>query len=150
MIALNSLKDTTRQGRKFQRVGRGPGSSRGKTCGRGTKGDKARSGYKRRHGKEGGQLPFFRKMPNRGFSNARFRVEPFAINLKRIEELFEDGEKVNVETLVNKGFPKRKLKQGLKILGVGDLTKKVIIEATSISKNAIIKLEATKIEFKLV
>lgn len=150
MIALNKLKDTKRSPKKIQRVGRGPGSSRGKTCGRGTKGDKARSGYKRRYGQEGGQLPLFRKMPNRGFSNARFRTEPFSINLDRIEELFEDGEKVNFESLVQKGFPKRRLKQGLKILGVGELSKKVVIEATSISKNALKKLEAKNVEFKLV
>lgn len=150
MIALNSLKDETKIRKKVQRIGRGPGSNRGKTSGRGSKGDKSRSGYKKRLGKEGGQLPLFRKLPTRGFSNARFRVEPFSVNLSLIEKLFEDGEKVNHESLLKKGFSKRKLKNGLKILGVGDLTKKVIIEATSISKNAIKKLEANNIEFKLV
>ncbi len=150
MVALNLLKDSSRVSKKSKRVGRGPGSNKGKTCGRGTKGDKARSGYKRRHGQEGGQLPLFKKLPHRGFSNARFRVVPFSINLGLINELFEDGEKVNAETLIAKGFPKTKLGTGLKILAVGELTKKVVVEASSISKNAIKKLEANKIEFKLV
>lgn len=150
MNSLHTLKDTSRIQKGAQRVGRGPGSNRGKTCGRGTKGDKARSGYKRRHGQEGGQLPLFRKLPVRGFSNVRFRTEPMSINLSAIDKLFEDGEKVNVETLLNKGFSKKKLKDGLKILGVGELTKKVSIEATSLSKNAIKKLETQNIEFKLV
>lgn len=150
MISLNELKDTHRKPSKVQRVGRGPGSKRGKTSCRGHKGDKSRSGYKRRNAQEGGQLALFRKLPCRGFSNARFRTDVFSINLGRIEQLFESGEKVNAETLVKKGFSHKKIKGGIKILGVGELTKKVVIEATSISKNAIKKLENNKIEFKLV
>lgn len=150
MIALNELKNTHRTSPNIQRVGRGTGSKRGKTSCRGHKGDKSRSGYKRRAGKEGGQLALFRKLPCRGFPNGMFKTLTFSINLGRIEELFESGEKVNVETLVKKGFPHKKVKSGIKILGVGELTKKVIIEATSISKNAIKKLENNKIEFKLV
>jgi large subunit ribosomal protein L15 len=92
----------------------------------------------------------YRKLPTRGFSHLGFRKEPFSINLLRIEELFEDGDKVNAETLLQKGFSPRKIKNGVKILGVGELTKKVMIEATSISKGAIQKLENSKIEFKLV
>ncbi|MCH9630491.1 MAG: 50S ribosomal protein L15 [Chlamydiia bacterium] len=150
MIALNELEDTHRVSTNVQRVGRGPGSKRGKTSCRGHKGDKSRSGYKKRPGQEGGQLALFRKLPCRGFSNARFRTPCFSINLGRIEDLYESGEKVNAETLVKKGFSQKKIKGGIKILGVGELTKKVIIEATSISKNAIKKLENNKIEFKLV
>lgn len=150
MITLHNLKDSHRKSPNVQRVGRGIGSKRGKTCCRGHKGDKSRSGYKRRYGKEGGQLPLYRKLPTRGFSNLGFKEQPFSINLSRIEEIFEDGEKVSVETLIDKGFSPRKLTHGLKILGVGELNKKVIIEASSISKNALQKLEEKKIEFKLV
>lgn len=150
MITLHNLTDTHRTTVNVQRVGRGVGSGRGKTSGRGHKGDKSRSGYKRRYGKEGGQLPMYRKLPTRGFSNLGFRKEPFSINLVLIDQLFEDGEKVSAESLIEKGFSPRKIKHGIKILAVGELTKKVVIEATSISKNAIKKLEDNKIEFKLV
>jgi large subunit ribosomal protein L15 len=150
MMTLHNLTDSHRTSVNVQRVGRGIGSRRGKTSGRGHKGDKSRSGYKRRYGKEGGQLPMYRKLPTRGFSNLGFREEPFAINLVLIEALFESGEKVSAETLIKKGFSSRKVRYGIKILGVGELTKKVVIEAVSISKNAIKKLEDNKIEFKLV
>lgn len=150
MITLDTLKNSHRKSPNVQRVGRGVGSKRGKTSCRGHKGDKSRSGYKRRYGKEGGQLPLYRKLPTRGFTNLGFREAPFAINLQRIEEMFEEGERVCSASLIDKGISSRKLAYGLKILGVGELTKKVIIEATSISKNAIKKLEENKIEFKLV
>jgi large subunit ribosomal protein L15 len=150
MIKLESLKNTHRKSPNVQRVGRGIGSKRGKTSCRGHKGDKSRSGYKRRYGKEGGQLPLYRKLPTRGFSNLGFREPPFSINLDRINALFEDGETVNAQTLIDKGFSARKIANGIKILSVGDLTKKVVIEAASISTNALKKLEEKKIEFKLV
>lgn len=150
MIKLESLKNTHRKSPNVQRVGRGIGSKRGKTSCRGHKGDKSRSGYKRRYGKEGGQLPLYRKLPTRGFSNLGFREAPFSINLDRINALFEDGETVNAQTLIDKGFSARKIANGIKILSVGDLTKKVVIEASSISTNALRKLEEKKIEFKLV
>lgn len=150
MITLHNLQNSHRTSPNVQRVGRGIGSGRGKTSGRGHKGDKSRSGYKRRYGKEGGQLPMYRKLPTRGFSNLSFKEPLFSINLSRIEQMFEDGEKVSVETLIEKGFSSRKLRYGIKILSVGELTKKVVIEATSISKNAIKKLEDRKIEFRLV
>ena len=150
MITLHTLKNSHRTSPNVQRVGRGVGSRRGKTSGRGHKGDKSRSGYKRRYGKEGGQLPLYRKLPTRGFPHLGFRKEPFSINLGLIEQLFEDGETVSAQTLVARGFSSRKVRHGIKILAVGELTKKVTVEATSISKNAIKKLEAGKIEFKLV
>lgn len=108
MIKLESLKNTHRKSPNVQRVGRGIGSKRGKTSCRGHKGDKSRSGYKRRYGKEGGQLPLYRKLPTRGFSNLGFREPPFSINLDRINALFEDGETVNAQTLIDKGFSARK------------------------------------------
>ncbi len=150
MITLHQLENTHRISPNVQRVGRGVGSKRGKTSGRGHKGDKSRSGYKIKAGREGGQLPMYRKLPTRGFSNVQFREPLFAINLLRIEELYEDGEVVSAISLIEKGLSPKKLVHGIKILGVGELTKKVVIEATSISKNAIKKLEQQKIEFKLV
>ncbi|MBM3191971.1 MAG: 50S ribosomal protein L15 [Chlamydiae bacterium] len=150
MITLHQLQNTHRVSPNVQRIGRGVGSRRGKTSGRGHKGDKSRSGYKRKYGREGGQLPMYRKLPTRGFSNVEFRKELFGINLARIEEVFEDGEVVSALTLIEKGFSPRKLVNGIKILGVGELAKKVVIEAASISKNALKKLEQKKIEFKLV
>jgi len=148
MITLSNLKNTHRQKKKVQRVGRGPGSNRGKTCSRGQKGDKARSGYKRRHGKEGGQLPLFRKLPKRGFPNGRFQKEVLSINLSLIESLYQDGETVNYQTLREKGLAPRRLPGGIKILGQGELKKKVSIEAHNFSKTAKEKLEKNSVSFK--
>ena len=90
MITLSTLKNTSRPKKTAKRLGRGMGSKKGKTCGKGNKGDKARQGYKTRPGYEGGQLPLYRKSPCRGFNNGMFRSEVFAINLCRLEELFND------------------------------------------------------------
>jgi len=147
MITLSTLKNTHRYKSKIQRVGRGPGSKRGKTSGRGVKGDKSRSGYKRRAGQEGGQLPLFRKLPVRGFSNARFRKEVVSLNLGLIEALFEAGETVNLETLRDKGLAPRMVPGGLKILANGTLTKKVTIEAHRFSQAAREKLDKAGIAY---
>ena len=149
MRTLNTLGRHQRK-KNVKRVGRGPGSKKGKTSGRGVKGDKARSGYKTRAGKEGGQMPLFQRLPTRGFTRARFKEEKFSINLSAIEEKFEDGETVNVESLSNKGFSKTKMKHGIKILSVGTLTKKVTVEAHAMSKRAMEKLEEAGVEFKIV
>lgn len=148
MITLHNLTNTHRPKKKVQRVGRGPGSKRGKTSCRGVKGAKSRSGYKRRFGKEGGQLPFFRKLPKRGFSNARFRKEVVSINLSLIERLFNEGETLNGESLRKKGLAPREFPGGIKILGHGELKKKVIIEAHNYSQSAKEKLEKNSITFK--
>jgi large subunit ribosomal protein L15 len=150
MINLSSLTNTHRPRKKVQRVGRGPGSKRGKTGCRGVKGDKARRGYQRRFGNEGGQLPLYRKLPVKGFVNGLFRNEVHAINLSLIEQLYKDGETVNLETLREKGYAPREVAGGLKILSSGSLSKKVKIEAQSFSKAAIEKLEAAKISFTVV
>lgn len=150
MITLSDLQDTHRPRKKVQRVGRGAGSKRGKTCGRGIKGYKARTGYSRRYGHEGGQLPLYRKLPCRGFSNHRFGSTVFAINLGLINEVFLDGEQVNLATLQKKGIAPRRAAGGLKILGNGDLTKKVTIEAHAFSQAAREKLEKHSIPFKQI
>ncbi len=149
MTSLATLKDISKTRKARIRVGRGPGSGKGKTCGRGEKGAGSRSGYTRRDGYEGGQFRMFMKLPIRGFSNARFRKELEEINLGQIEKLFEEGEIVNIETLTERGFLKGKV-HGIKILGKGELKKKVTIEADAISSGAREKLNHAKIAFKTI
>lgn len=149
MITLGSLKDVSRERKARIRVGRGPGSGKGKTCGRGEKGAGSRSGYKRRYGYEGGQFRMFMKLPIRGFSNARFAKEFETVNLDQIERMFEEGEVVNRKTLIERGFLRGK-GHGLKILGKGEIKKKVTIEADAISAGAREKLQQAKIAFKSV
>lgn len=148
MFSLSNLKNTTRPRIASKRVGRGLGSGLGKTCGRGEKGAGSRSGYKRRYGYEGGQFRTFMKMPERGFSNARFRRAYDSINLGQLDKMYNDGELVSLETLCMKGFLSG-LSWGLKILGNGELTKKVTIEAHAFSNTACEKLQKANIEYKL-
>ncbi len=150
MMKLSELSNTHRPINKVQRVGRGMGSKRGKTSGRGIKGDKSRRGYQNRFGQEGGRTPLYKKLPTRGFSNARFKSEVFAINLGSIERLFENGETVNLLVLQEMGIAPRRINGGLKILSHGELTKKVKIEATSYSQNAIEKLNSKGITYQIV
>ena len=150
MINLATLSDTHRPRKRVQRVGRGLGSKRGKTCCRGAKGDKARRGYKGRFGYEGGQLPLYRKLPTKGFPNARFTNEVHSINLGMLNTLFKDGDVVNMKTLRERGYAPREAKGGLKILAQGELKKKITIEAHSFSKGAAEKLEKAKIQFKVL
>jgi large subunit ribosomal protein L15 len=150
MISLESLQNTHRPYQKVQRVGRGFGSHRGKTCKRGSKGHKSRSGYKRRYGREGGQLPLYRKLPCRGFSNERFKNKTYAINFNLINKIFDDGEVVNLETLRMKGYAPRETLSGLKILAGGELMKKVSVEATAISSTAKVYFDTNKIPYSLV
>lgn len=148
MITLDTLENSIRGRRKCKRVGRGVGSGIGKTCRRGQKGAGARSGYKRRLGYEGGQFRLFAKLPIRGFSNARFRVELDIVNLSQIEEAYEDGEVVNAQTLADRGLLSGRT-NGVKVLGEGELTKKVTFEVHSLSKTAREKLQKAKISFQL-
>ncbi len=143
---LNSLKDVTRYRKKVRRKGRGPGCGKGKTCGRGEKGAGARSGWKRRDTYEGGQFRTFMKMPIRGFSNVRFAKRLDSVNLNEIEAMYQDGEVVNAETLVSKGFLSGRT-NGIKVLGNGELTKKVTLDVHSVSESAKQKLQLAKIAF---
>lgn len=150
MISLSTLANTHRPRKKVQRVGRGLGSKRGKTCCRGVKGDKARRGYKSRDGHEGGQLPLYRKLPTKGFVNGRFKSDVYAINLGILNRLFKDGDVINLKTLRERGYAPREPRGGLKILAQGELKKKVTLEAHSFSKGAIDKLEKAKISFTIL
>ncbi len=120
------------------RKGRGHGSGNGKTAGKGHKGQKARSGAPR-PGFEGGQMPLYRRIPKRGFQN-RNTHDVIGINLCRLE-VFEDREKVTIETLIEKGIVKNP-KDGVKILGNGKLTKKLTVQANAFSASAKEKIEA--------
>lgn len=141
MMTLSHLKNTHRPKKKVQRVGRGVGSKRGKTCGRGNKGDKSRRGYQNRFGQEGGQIPLYKKVPTRGFSNKRFKIKKYAVNLDAIEKAFEEGDTVNVNTLREKGLIPRNATGNVKVLSRGKLIKKVTIEGTIFSQAAKDKLE---------
>jgi large subunit ribosomal protein L15 len=149
MTTLNGLKNTTRPKKTYKRVGRGWGTGLGKTCGRGQKGAGARSGWKRRWGYEGGQMRMFMKLPERGFSNVRFQRLLHSINLRDIENFYNDGEEVNLITLAERGFIKGAT-YGWKLLGNGKITKKVKIEADEISEGARQKLKAANIEFTVL
>ena len=124
-----------------KRIGRGTGSGRGRTSGRGHKGARSRAGYKRRAYFEGGQMSFIRRMPKRGFSNSRFRRLYHIVNLSTLESLVEDGADVNLQTLVAMGVV-RDASLPLKVLGQGELTKKLNITAAKCSASAKAKIEA--------
>ncbi|MBQ8166060.1 MAG: 50S ribosomal protein L15, partial [Lachnospiraceae bacterium] len=118
--------------------GRGHGSGNGKTAGKGHKGQKARSGAPR-PGFEGGQMPLYRRIPKRGFK-CRNHKEIIAINLSALER-FEDGSEVTVATLIEAGIVKNP-RDGVKILGNGELTKKLTVKVNAFSKSAVEKIEA--------
>ena len=120
------------------RRGRGHGSGNGKTAGKGNKGQKARSGAPRL-GFEGGQMPLYRRIPKRGFKN-RNRLEIVAINISALEK-FDNGADVTVDTLIESGIVKNP-KDGVKILGNGELTKKLNVKANAFSASAKEKIEA--------
>lgn len=149
MLTLNSLKNEYRPKQAKKRVGRGSGSGLGKTCGRGNKGDGSRSGRKERHSYEGGQFPLFRKLPVRGFSNVEFKKNYYVVNLCEIDQLFADGETVSEISLREKGILKGHF-DGIKVLGNGNLSKKVTIEANGYSASAKDKLDAAHISYSLI
>ena len=121
-----------------KRVGRGSGSGLGKTSGRGQKGQKARSGGSINPVFEGGQLPLYRRLPKRGFSNYPFKKEYAVINLSDLN-VFEDGTVVTPALLKERGIVKKQL-SGIKVLGEGQLEKKLTVQAHKFSKNAIDKI----------
>jgi len=136
---LSNLRpaDGAKHSDNFRR-GRGHGSGNGKTAGKGHKGQKARSGAPR-PGFEGGQMPLYRRIPKRGFTN-RNSKDIVAININLLEQ-FEEGTTVSIETLMENGIIKNP-RDGVKILGNGDLTKKLTVQANAFSKTAVEKIEA--------
>src|SRR5262245_48546151 len=135
---LSQLRPPKGQKQKQQRVGQGMGSGRGKYSGRGAKGAKSISGYSRMRGFEGGQMPLHRRLPKRGFTNI-FGKEYAIVNLARLEQL--EGDSFDPAKLLELGVI-RKLKDGLKVLGSGDLKRKIHIKAHLFSKSAEEKIQA--------
>ncbi|MCA9322247.1 MAG: 50S ribosomal protein L15 [Planctomycetes bacterium] len=131
---LNDLNGVPLQRSTKRRKGRGPGSGAGKTAGRGTKGQKSRSGSSRRMGFEGGQMPLFRRLPKKGFTNALFRVEYEIVNTGALNA-FEDGVTVDLELLKSTGLVKKNAAR-IKILAKGALTRKLTIKADKFSAPA--------------
>lgn len=123
-----------------KRKGQGVGSGNGKTAGRGHKGQNARSGGGVRPGFEGGQLPLYRRLPKRGFTNAKFKVEYAVINLSDLNK-FEDGATITPELLKEMGLLKNQL-SGVKVLGNGTLEKKLTVQAHAFSETAQQKIES--------
>ena len=138
-MKLHELKKN--EGATFRKkiVGRGPGSGSGKTSGRGQKGQNARSGGGVSPVFEGGQLPLYRRLPKRGFSNHKFKVVYATINVGELN-VFEDGTVVTPALLKEKGIVKKQL-NGIKVLGNGTLEKKITIEAHRFSSSALRKIE---------
>ena len=125
---------------KRKRVGRGPGSGHGKTATRGNKGAKSRSGFRFKRGFEGGQMPLHRRVPKRGFHNP-FRVEYAVVNLDTLAEVFEAGSSVTPELLRERGLV-RQSRMRIKVLGRGDITKKLSVQAHKFSGSAAEKIAA--------
>jgi large subunit ribosomal protein L15 len=134
---LNELKPVEGARKARKRLGRGPGSGTGKTAGKGSKGQLARSGGGTRPGFEGGQIPFFQRIPKRGFKNVN-RIEYTVINLDDLN-VFNDGEVVTPEVLVARGVIKKVL-SGVKVLANGNLEKKITVKAHRFSANAAEKI----------
>ncbi len=137
------LKTVCSKGTKYElrrRIGRGTGSGSGKTSGRGHKGQGSRSGYSRKPGFEGGQMPIYRRVPKRGFTNARFRVDYTIINVGALSA-FEDGATVDLDAVIGAGLASMNTPL-LKVLGNGELSKKLTVRGQKFSKSAVAKIEA--------
>ncbi len=139
-MKLHELSPAPGSVKSSYRKGRGPGSGNGKTAGKGHKGQNARSGGGVRPGFEGGQLPLYRKLPKRGFKN-RFATHYAIVNVGTLNARYEDGATVTLENLMEKGVINKAL-DGLKVLGDGELTKKLNVEAAIFSATAKEKIEA--------
>ena len=139
-MKLHELSPAAGSTKERKRIGRGAGSGQGKTAGKGHKGQKARAGRGMRAGFEGGQMPLQSRLPKRGFNNI-FRKEIVAVNVADLEARFENGAVVDVESLKQVGLVKNSF-DGIKILGNGELTKKLTVKADAFSESAKQKIEA--------
>lgn len=138
---LSTLKPAAGSRRKRKRVGRGAGSGHGKTAGRGNKGAQSRSGHSLKRGFEGGQMPLHRRLPKRGFNNARFRAEYAVVNLDQLEARFDAGATVTPEALRQARLVSAR-QLPVKVLGRGGVTKALIVQAHKFSAAAVEKLAA--------
>jgi len=140
MMDLNTLKRKPGSKKARKRVGRGVGSGHGKTACRGENGQKSRSGYSRRFGFEGGQMPLIRRVPKRGFSNYMFRKSFSVVNIESLN-IFENGTDVTPEILMSVGLLSKVEKNGVKILGNGNLEKKLNVHAHKFTGTALKKIQ---------
>ncbi len=138
-MGLEALKPARGAVRSRKRIGRGPGSGQGKTAGRGRKGAKSRSGYSLRRGFEGGQMPLIRRLPKRGFTN-KFAKRIVTVNVRDLD-IFDNGTVITPELLLASRRV-RKLADGIKVLGDGELQKELVVHAHSFSRGAKAKIEA--------
>ena len=138
-IGLNNLRSPKGATHKKKRVGRGPGSGLGKTAGRGEKGQKSRSGYSRKIGFEGGQMPLHRRLPKRGFTNI-FKKEWIEVSLSSLDRSFEANDEVTPELLHERGLIK-KAKRDVVVLGTGEISKALRVSAHRFTKSAREKIE---------
>ncbi|MCQ2474856.1 MAG: 50S ribosomal protein L15 [Clostridia bacterium] len=139
-MKLHDLSPAAGASKERKRIGRGPASGQGKTAGKGHKGQKARAGRGMRAGFEGGQMPLQRRIPKRGFNNI-FATEMAIVNVATLDKYFEDGAVVTVDALIETGILKKTL-DGVKILGQGEMTKKLTVQANAFSETAKSKIEA--------
>jgi large subunit ribosomal protein L15 len=137
---LHNLKTNPGSKHRIKRLGKGESSGLGKTAGKGHKGQKARSGSGVRVGFEGGQMPIHRRLPKRGFNNVRFADKVVVVNTAHLQKFFEEGDTVNEETLRAKGLVKGAFDQ-IKVLGNGDLSKKLTVAVDALSASAKEKIE---------
>ena len=147
-MKLDKLEKNVGATHRKKIVGRGPGSGLGKTSGRGQKGQKARSGVSIGLVFEGGQLPLYRRIPKRGFNNKRFRTEYACVNVSDLNK-FDEGTVVTPALLKEKGIVKKEL-AGIKILGDGELTKKLTIKVHKVSESAMKKIEESGSKFEVI
>ena len=138
-MELENLKPSEGATKKPKRIGRGVGSGMGRTSTRGHKGQKSRSGFSRRQGFEGGQMPLQRRLPKRGFTNI-FRKEYATLNVRDLARVFEAGSEIGPDELRAKGLM-RKSKAGIKILGEGDIDRALTVRAHAFSASARAKIE---------
>ncbi len=139
-MKLHELSPAAGSTKERKRIGRGAGSGQGKTAGKGHKGQKARAGRGMRPGFEGGQMPLQRRVPKRGFVNI-FGTEMAIVNLASLEKAYNAGETVTIDSLIEKGLVKKVL-DGVKVLGHGELTKALTVQANAFSESAKQKIEA--------
>jgi large subunit ribosomal protein L15 len=137
---LSTLSPRPGAKHRVKRLGCGESSGHGKTSGKGHKGQKARAGGTVRHGFEGGQMPIYRRLPKKGFSNVDFAIRYATVNVSTLNERFEDGAEVNEAALRAAGLVKGR-QQGIKILGDGELTKKLTVSVDKVSASAREKIE---------
>ena len=139
-MKLHDLQPTEGSKHRRRRVGRGESSGLGKTSGKGHKGQKSRSGASIRPGFEGGQMPLARRLPKKGFNNAQFKTQFAIVNVSQLEAKFADGDTVNEESLRACGLVKG-IYDAIKVLGMGDLTKKLTVDVDKLSGAAKEKIE---------